>query len=69
MYIIHPASDHKDDLDDASITDNKLYGAAIHYTVCEDGMFFVHNGEYISRVNYCPITGEKAPKQIGDNNE
>lgn len=28
------------------------------------GEFWVHNGEYESRVNYCPYCGEKAPKQV-----
>lgn len=42
------------------------YGAAVE--ACyerEDGTFWVSNGEYSSQVNYCPVCGAKAPKQIG----
>ncbi len=38
------------------------YGPAITTSFKEDGQIWVTNGEYISRVNYCPFTGEKAHK-------
>ena len=38
------------------------YGPAITTTFKEDGQIWVTNGEYLSRVNYCPYTGEKADK-------
>lgn len=43
------------------------YGEAI--TVCYEteqaiGEFWAANGEYASRVNFCPFCGEKAPSQI-----
>lgn len=41
------------------------YGEAV--TTCtegEAGEFWVGNGEYGSRVNFCPFCGEKAPSQI-----
>lgn len=41
------------------------YGPAID-RVCIDykGRMFVTNGEYSTRVNYCPFTGEKAVAQM-----
>lgn len=30
----------------------------------DDGSFWVDNGEYASRVNYCPFCGASAPKQM-----
>jgi len=33
------------------------------YTL-ENGKMYIDNDEYISRVNYCPICGLKADKQI-----
>ena len=42
--------------------DCKYYGPAITTTFKEDGQIWVTNGEYISRVNYCPYTGEKDNK-------
>lgn len=44
---------------DFDISD-ECYGAAITTSFKEDGEIWVTNGEYISRVNYCPFTGEKA---------
>ncbi len=41
------------------------YGSAIDYCF-EDkrGAFWVTNGEYESRVNFCPFCSEKAPAQV-----
>tara|TARA_B100000686_G_C16424358_1_gene778822 strand:+ start:260 stop:490 length:231 start_codon:yes stop_codon:yes gene_type:complete len=36
------------------------YGPAITTSFEEDGQIYVTNGEYISRVNYCPYTGKEA---------
>jgi hypothetical protein len=42
-----------------------VYGAAIGATIEDDrGAFWVGNGEYESRVNFCPVTGRKAPRQM-----
>jgi hypothetical protein len=44
------------------------YGPAVD--VCyerPDGTFRLSNGEYSSRVNYCPYCGTKAPTQIVNN--
>jgi hypothetical protein len=41
------------------------YGAAIEDCFeNEKGEFWVGNGEYGSRVNYCPYCGAKAPSQF-----
>jgi hypothetical protein len=41
------------------------WGTAIDYTIVKaDGTMWVGNGEYETRVNYCPWTGEKAPVQM-----
>lgn len=40
------------------------YGPAITTSFKENDKIFVTNGEYISQVNYCPYTGEKANAQI-----
>ncbi len=40
--------------------DCPYYGPAITTSFEEDGQIYVTNGEYISRVNYCPYTGKKA---------
>jgi len=43
------------------------HGAAVEFCFeSEDGMLIVDNGEYSSQVNYCPVCGYKAKKQIGD---
>lgn len=42
-----------------------VYGIAMD--ICyekNDGTFWVSNGEYASQVNYCPVCGAKAPKQV-----
>ena len=42
-----------------------VYGIAMD--ICyekDDGTFWVSNGEYASQVNYCPVCGAKAPKQV-----
>tara|TARA_B100001250_G_C19697400_1_gene743200 strand:- start:112 stop:294 length:183 start_codon:yes stop_codon:yes gene_type:complete len=39
------------------------YGPAITTSFKEDGEIWVTNGEYISKVNYCPFTGEKAENE------
>lgn len=41
------------------------YGIAVD--VCyenSDGTYWVSNYEYASQVNYCPVCGAKAPKQV-----
>lgn len=41
------------------------YGEAIENCIeREDGSFWVGNGEYGSRVNYCPFCGAEAPDQM-----
>ena len=40
--------------------DCPYYGPAITSSFEENGQVYVTNGEYISRVNYCPYTGKKA---------
>ena len=41
------------------------YGGAISHCVeDEDGKFWVGNGEYESRVNYCPFCGVTAPTKF-----
>lgn len=41
------------------------YGEALSYcTGYEDGTLWVGNGEYASRVNYCPFCGSAAAKQM-----
>ena len=41
------------------------WGDAIKYTrIDEEGKMWVGNGEYESQVNYCPVTGDKAPVQM-----
>ena len=42
---------------------DKYYGPAITTSYKEDGEIWVTNGEYISKVNYCPFTGEKAENE------
>jgi hypothetical protein len=42
-----------------------VYGIAVD--ICyekDDGTYWVSNGEYASQVNYCPVCGAKAPKQV-----
>jgi len=42
-----------------------LFGVAIRYTcIDEEGKMWVGNDEYETQVNYCPMTGEKAPVQM-----
>jgi len=43
--------------------DDKGWGPAITTSWEEDGCIYVTNGEYHSRVNYCPFTGQKATNQ------
>lgn len=46
-------------------TPDGTYGSAIDSCWEEqNGEMWVSNGEYSSQVNYCPITGRKATKQI-----
>ena len=48
------------------ISDSGAYGSAIEFCFeLETGELWVDNGEYSSRVNYCPVCGYKAKKQIG----
>jgi len=47
------------------IVPEERWGKAISYTYeKEDGTMWVGNREYESRVNYCPITGKPAIKQM-----
>ena len=42
-----------------------VYGIAMD--ICyekDDGTYWISNGEYASQVNYCPVCGAKAPKQV-----
>jgi len=40
------------------------YGSAVTGIVLsEDGEMWIGNGEYESRVNFCPVCGLKAPSQ------
>jgi hypothetical protein len=42
-----------------------LHGSAVDDCYENDaGEFWVGNGEYASQVNFCPVCGAKAPKQI-----
>jgi len=46
-------------------TPEDTYGHAVDTTwERKDGTMWVSNGEYTSQVNYCPITGKKAVKQV-----
>jgi hypothetical protein len=41
------------------------WGDATTYTrIDESGKMWIGNGEYESQVNYCPMTGAKAPVQM-----
>ena len=43
----------------------KTWGEAINYTKVDDeGKMWVGNDEYHSQVNFCPMTGAPAPKQM-----
>lgn len=49
-------------------SDYNEYGIPIKIvTVREDGSMWASNREYMSRVNYNPYTGEKAPLQMTNN--
>jgi hypothetical protein len=42
----------------------QFYGPAFYEVVVDvDGRMYIHNEEYISQVNYHPITGEEAKTQ------
>jgi len=42
-----------------------LWGIAVKYTrIDDDGKMWVGNDEYETQVNYCPMTGQPAPKQM-----
>ena len=41
-----------------------VYGIAMDICYEKDGTYWVSNGEYASQVNYCPVCGAKAPKQV-----
>ena len=42
-----------------------LWGPAVEYVrVGEDGKMWIGNGEYETRVNYCPFTGTPAPQRM-----
>jgi len=44
---------------------NGSWGEAINFTMIDEkGEMWCGNGEYSSRVNFCPITGKPAPKQM-----
>ena len=40
------------------------YGVAVSSCVETDEGMFVGNGEYESRVNYCPFCGKKSDRQV-----
>ena len=65
-YRIDRIFDDNDDRHDCTLdAPYDVYGPAI--TDCTEdsqGMFFAGNGEYGSQVNFCPVCGVKAPKQI-----
>lgn len=47
------------------IAPSKLWGTAIETVHIDgDGYMWVENGEYATRVNYNPFTGEPAPSQM-----
>lgn len=54
---------HKWDKDGRGITFSAYGDAILDCTENEKGEFWVDNGEYSSRVNFCPYCGEKAPTQ------
>ena len=42
-----------------------LWGQAVDYTrIDKEGKMWIGNGEYETQANYCPFTGEPAPKQM-----
>jgi hypothetical protein len=50
---------------DKYTTPYKLWGHAIGYTRIDgEGKMWIGNEEYESQVNYCPMTGVKAPVQM-----
>ena len=53
-----------DDLYECGDLTNTYYGPAVTTSYEEDGCIYVTNGEYCSRVNFCPFTGRKAENQI-----
>lgn len=45
--------------------EGQFYGPAFYEVVVDvDGRMYIHNNEYISQVNYHPLTGEKAKTPI-----
>lgn len=47
------------------VVPQNIWGKAISYTYeKEDGTMWVGNYEYESQVNFCPITGKMATKQM-----
>ena len=44
---------------------SNLWGVAVEYTrIDKEGKMWIGNGEYETQVNYCPFTGDPAPKQM-----
>ena len=50
---------------DMKMIEGQFYGPAFYEVVVDvDGRMYIHNNEYISQVNYHPLTGEKAKTPI-----
>ena len=61
IYSVFP----DDDFDHQDMFDGARFGPLILVVMeMDDGRMFVFNGEYISQVNYCPFTGQRATVQI-----
>ncbi len=61
--------DNWKDIHHCYLTDSKYHGYGVAIDDCfedQDGYLYAGNGEYGSQVNFCPMCGHKAPKQIGE---
>ena len=65
MKILYSVWNEYDLLESGDLVD-KYWGPAITTSWEDKGCIYVTNGEYYSRVNYCPFTGKKATHEIGD---
>jgi len=53
-----PKKNHHHDLD----LPTGMYGPALtEVALGEDGWFWIDNGEYQSRVEFCPVCGKRSP--------
>ena len=49
---------------------NDYYGNYMHFgafdriLICDDNSMWIDNGEYMSRVNFCPLCGQAAGKKM-----